>query len=170
MWLRDFLSKDLPQCRTMIYGYNSKLSSYGVDTILDDRRELMEEIKKIRNTKELQQRPLIFIAHSFGGIILAHAIQTMEEDHPAITSLYRATYGMILFAIPHKGLVMDDIQQMLAGDKSHPREQLLQQISSKSDLLIHQLADFKNLIRDRKVVSFYETEQTRRLVLDSESG
>ncbi|KAF3002783.1 hypothetical protein E8E15_001031, partial [Penicillium rubens] len=174
MWLRDFLSKDLPQCRTMIYGYNSKLSSHGVDTILDYGRELMEEIKKIRNTKELQQRPLIFIAHSFGGIIVAHclvrAIQTMEEDHPAITSLHRATYGMVLFAIPHKGLVMDDIQQMLVGDKSHPRERLLQQISSKSDLLIHQLADFKNLIRDRKVVSFYETEQTRQLVLDSESG
>jgi hypothetical protein len=89
----------------------------------------------------------------------------MEEDHPAITSLHRATYGMILFAIPHKGLVMDDIQQMLAGDQSHPREQLLRQISSQSDVLIHQLADFKNLIRDRKVVSFYETEQTRQLVL-----
>ncbi|OQE34388.1 hypothetical protein PENCOP_c018G06557 [Penicillium coprophilum] len=171
MWLRDFLSKDLPQCRTMIYGYNSKLSSHGVDTILDYGRELMEEIKKIRDTNELQQRPLMFIAHSFGGIIVAHclvrAIQTMEEDHPAITSLHRATYGMILFAIPHKGLVLDDIQQMLAGDKSHPRERLLQQISSKSDLLIHQLADFKNLIRDRRVVSFYETEQTRKL--DSES-
>ncbi|KAJ6118319.1 hypothetical protein N7471_013786 [Penicillium samsonianum] len=176
MWLRDFLSKDLPQCRTMIYGYNSKLSSHGVDTILDYGRELMEEIKKIRNMKELQQRPLVFIAHSFGSIIVAHclvrAIQTMEEDHPAITSLHRATYGMILFAIPHKVLVMDDIQQMLAGDKSHPRENLLQQISSKSDVLLHQLADFKNLIRDRKVVSFYETEQTRKLVLirDSESG
>jgi hypothetical protein len=89
----------------------------------------------------------------------------MEGDHPAITSLYPATYGMMLFAIPHKGLVMDDIQQMLAGHKSHLREQLLQQIFSKSDLLIQQLADFKNLIRDRKVVSFYETEQTRRLVL-----
>ncbi|KAJ5751290.1 hypothetical protein N7533_008318 [Penicillium manginii] len=166
MWLRDFLSKDLPQCRTMIYGYNSKLSSHGVDTILDYGRELMEEIKKIRNTKELQQRPLVFIAHSFGGIVMAHclvrAIQAMEGDHPAIVSLYPATYGMILFAIPHKGLVMDDIQQMLAGDGHHPRGQLLQQISSKSDLLIHQLADFKNLIRDRKVVSFYETEQTRR--------
>jgi hypothetical protein len=54
MWLRDFLSKDLPQCRTMIYGYNSKLSSHGVDTILDYGRELMEEIKKIRNTKEVR--------------------------------------------------------------------------------------------------------------------
>jgi hypothetical protein len=72
---------------------------------------------------------------------------------------------MMLFAIPHKGLVMDDIQQMLGGDGRHPRGQLLQQISSQSDLLMHQLADFKNLIRDRKVVSFYETEQTRRLEL-----
>jgi hypothetical protein len=56
MWLRDFLSKDLPQCRTMTYGYNSKLSSHGVDTILDYGRELMEEIKKIRNTKEVMYR------------------------------------------------------------------------------------------------------------------
>src|SRR5882762_919747 len=53
MWLRDFLCKDLPRCRTMIYGYNSKLSSRGVDTILDYGRELMEELKKIRNTKEV---------------------------------------------------------------------------------------------------------------------
>lgn len=37
----------------MIYRYNSKLSSHRVDTILDYRRELIEEIKKIRNTKEV---------------------------------------------------------------------------------------------------------------------
>jgi hypothetical protein len=37
----------------MIYGYNSKLSSHGIDTILDYGRELMAEIKKIRNTKEV---------------------------------------------------------------------------------------------------------------------
>jgi hypothetical protein len=53
MWLRDFLSKDLPQCRTMIYGYNPKVSSYGVETIHDYGQELMEEIKKIRNSKEV---------------------------------------------------------------------------------------------------------------------
>jgi hypothetical protein len=53
MWLRDFLSKDLPCCRTMIYGYNSKLSSHGVDTIIDYGRELAEEPKKVRNTEEV---------------------------------------------------------------------------------------------------------------------
>jgi hypothetical protein len=53
MWLRDFLSEDIPHCRTMIYGYNSKLSTHGIDTIMDYGREFMEEIKKIRNTKEV---------------------------------------------------------------------------------------------------------------------
>jgi hypothetical protein len=70
---------------------------------------------------------------------------------------------MLLFAIPHKGLVVGDIQKMLAGQGNHPRSALLQQIRSKSDLLAYQLVDFKNLIRDRKVVSFYEMEQTRQL-------
>ena len=48
MWLRDFLSKDLPHCRTMTYGYNSKLNSHGIDKIMDYGRGLMEELKKIR--------------------------------------------------------------------------------------------------------------------------
>ncbi|ELR05319.1 hypothetical protein VC83_01566 [Pseudogymnoascus destructans] len=65
MWLRDFLSKDLPCCRTMINGYNSKLSTHGVDTIMDYSRGSIEELKQVRNTKELRKRPLFFIAHSF---------------------------------------------------------------------------------------------------------
>ncbi|OBT40026.1 hypothetical protein VE00_09394 [Pseudogymnoascus sp. WSF 3629] len=173
MWLRDFLCKDMPRCRTMIYGYNSRLSTHTVDTIIDYGRGLMEELKKIRNTEELRKRPLFFIAHCFGGIILAHclvkAVQTDESDHPTIASLYRATYGMLLFGIPHKGLVVDDIQKMLAGQDNHPRSALLEQIKSKSDLLAFQLVDFKNLIRDRKVVSFFEMSQTRQLEFDTES-
>ncbi len=33
--------------------YNSKLSSHGIDTIMDYGRELMEELKKVRNTEEV---------------------------------------------------------------------------------------------------------------------
>jgi hypothetical protein len=70
---------------------------------------------------------------------------------------------MLLFGIPHKGLVVDDIHKMLAGQDNHPRSALLEQIQSKSEVLAYQLADFKNLIRDRKIVSFFETGQTRQL-------
>jgi hypothetical protein len=54
MWLCDFLSKDLPCCRTMIYGYSSKLSTHGVDTIIYYGRGLIDELKKIRNTEEVR--------------------------------------------------------------------------------------------------------------------
>src|ERR1700728_320432 len=54
MWLRDFLSKDMPRCRTMIYGYNAKLSSRGIDTILDYSRGFLEEIKNIRQGIEVR--------------------------------------------------------------------------------------------------------------------
>lgn len=74
---------------------------------------------------------------------------------------------MLLFGVPHKGLIVDDIAKMLAGRDDHPRRALLQEINSKSELLVLQLVDFKNLIRDRMVVSFYETEQTRALELVS---
>jgi hypothetical protein len=87
----------------------------------------------------------------------------MEDDHPTIATLHKATYGMLLFGIPHRGLVVDDIQKMLAGEDGHPRKELLEQIKQKSDLLASQLDDFRNLVRDRKLVSFYEKRQTRQL-------
>ncbi|KFY40005.1 hypothetical protein V495_05647 [Pseudogymnoascus sp. VKM F-4514 (FW-929)] len=153
MWLRDFLCKDMPCCRTMTYGYNSKLSSHGIDTIMDYSRGLAEELKKVRNTEELRKRPLFFIAHSFGGIILAHCLikAVQADDGDYLASLYKATYGMLLFGIPHTGLLIDDMQKMVTGQDKHPRDALLEQIRSKSDLLANQLVDFKNLLRGRKV-------------------
>jgi hypothetical protein len=53
MWLRHFLSKDLPHCRTMIYGYDSKISLHAFNTTMDYARGLIEEIKKIRNSSEV---------------------------------------------------------------------------------------------------------------------
>ena len=51
---------------------------------------------------------------------------------------------------------------MLAGE-DHSRRQLLEEIHRKSNLLVYQLANFKNLVRDLKIISFYETQQTRQL-------
>ena len=56
-----------------------------------------------------------------------------------------------------------DMKKMLGGQQDHPRHILLDEIDQVSNVLMYQLADFKNLIRDRKIVSFFETEQTRQL-------
>ena len=90
------------------------------------------------------------------------AAQANEGDEPIVSSLYYATYGILFFAVPHKGIMIDDMLRML-GQDNHPRADLLAQINRSSDYLISQLADFKDLIRDRKIVTFFETQQTRKL-------
>ena len=53
MWLRDFLSEDLPKCRVMIYGYNSKLSNPGLHTISDFGRDLREDLLRARRSDQV---------------------------------------------------------------------------------------------------------------------
>lgn len=89
---------------------------------------------------------------------------TNEDEDEVVASLYKATYGILFFGTPHKGLVIADIQKMIAEDECHPRAALLKDIDEKSTLLLSQLSDFKNVIRDRKIVSFYEQSQTQWLV------
>jgi hypothetical protein len=90
------------------------------------------------------------------------AAQANEEDEPIVSSLYQATYGILFFAVPHKGMMTEDMLSMLSQD-DHPRADLLAQINRSSQYLLSQLADFKDLIGDRKIVTFYETQQSRKL-------
>ena len=82
------------------------------------------------------------------------AAQSNGDDHPTIASLYSATYGILFFATPQKGLIVADIKKMLVGDSRHPRHTLLEEIDKNSSLLRYQLPAFKSLVRDRKTVSF----------------
>lgn len=53
MWLGEFMREDFPDCRTMIYGYNSKLDSRGTHTILDYAKTFLEELTKARGSQEV---------------------------------------------------------------------------------------------------------------------
>jgi hypothetical protein len=50
----------------------------------------------------------------------------------------------------------------MVGD-DNPRRELVEQLREKSALLQSQIADFRNLSRDYKIISFYEMQQSRRL-------
>jgi hypothetical protein len=107
MWLLDFLLKDLPRCRTMIYGYNSKPQSQGLNTILDYVADFLEQVKRVRCTPEEIQRPLTFIDHIFGRLIAAQTLvkakQADEDENPTISSLYKAIYVMMFLEHLTKG-------------------------------------------------------------------
>ncbi|KAF8537807.1 hypothetical protein BDD12DRAFT_780041 [Trichophaea hybrida] len=89
MWLRHFLSTEFPGFRVMTYGYNSKLGSAGIHTLPDYDAGFLYDLVNVRSTPKVESppsralyvlspfcmqersRPIIFIYHSFGGLIVS---------------------------------------------------------------------------------------------------
>lgn len=70
MWLRDFLPQQIPHARIMSFGYDSVLlfskSTSDVGTFAE---QLLESLLSMRvNVPET--RPIIFVCHSLGGIVV----------------------------------------------------------------------------------------------------
>lgn len=54
MWLRDYFAERFPRCRTLIYGYNSRLENdNGFHEIEDYASGLLEAIAAVRRSYEV---------------------------------------------------------------------------------------------------------------------
>ncbi|KAH9237218.1 hypothetical protein K456DRAFT_1830755, partial [Colletotrichum gloeosporioides 23] len=72
-WLRDFLPTDLPDVRVLCWGYDSNThSTSGVSChyLYDHARELVADLSRKREVTKSRERPIIFVAHSLGGIVV----------------------------------------------------------------------------------------------------
>ncbi|KAI0410480.1 hypothetical protein F5X98DRAFT_98862 [Xylaria grammica] len=82
MWLRDSLPRDIPNTRIFTYGYDTHLEGSTSVANLDDlANEFQSKLKLIRSYQQAStktglgpiaspQRPLIFLGHSLGGILI----------------------------------------------------------------------------------------------------
>ena len=70
-WLRNFLPKQIDNARVMSFGYNSVLQfSKSVADVYNFAEQLLEMFFSKRVTEQEQSRPIMFICHSLGGIVV----------------------------------------------------------------------------------------------------
>jgi hypothetical protein len=69
MWLRDFLPKKTPNARILLFGYNSNAALATSAAGVQDQAEVLFS-RLVRERKSAPNRPLIFICHSLGGLIV----------------------------------------------------------------------------------------------------
>lgn len=69
MWLRDALPSDIPTARTMIYGYESTVvQSENIQDLEDLATSFCNSLLALLDGPTV--RPIIFVAHSLGGLIV----------------------------------------------------------------------------------------------------
>ena len=108
LWLRDFLPADIPNARIMTFGYDSTVAfSKSVAGIEDKALELLNHLSAKRSPAFFgnPSKPIIFICHSLGGIIVKKAL-ILAHDHTSnldYKDISDNTKAIAFLGVPHEG-------------------------------------------------------------------
>lgn len=114
---------------------------------------------------EQPNRPLIFVAHSLGGILIKVALDSSRRSthQPQYLPLYTSTHGIIFLGTPHRGssaaswgLLASNLAK-IAGKGTN--DKVLKGLLLNSELLEHYRRVFLQMLEDGglRIHSFYET-------------
>ncbi|KAH7016248.1 ankyrin repeat-containing protein, partial [Microdochium trichocladiopsis] len=175
VWLRDFLPKDVSNIRVLIYGYDTKLpGSLSKQSIRDLGRTLLEQINAFRGNDGTARRPIIFIGHSLGGLLIKEAlIRARRPSNDVNSDLSKACYGLLFFGVPNLGLRNDQLRTLVQGQPNQALiDDLLVDNDSEPSTFLKTLAEqFSESCKGSyRVVTFFERALSPTLKLDDRDG
>jgi pimeloyl-ACP methyl ester carboxylesterase len=170
LWFRDFLPRDVPNARIMTFGYDATAAfERSTAGILEHARDLLRYLDEARTDVEERNRPILFVVHSLGGLVLKQALVIAAESGlRQYEPIWEATKGVIFFGTPHRGSSLAKYGAQLARVPTalsmKPTPRLLESLRTGS-FVLSQLNDSFSGLMDRRgqqegkeVVSFYETK------------
>ena len=106
IWIRDFLPNDIPFARIMTFGYESTVAfSKSVATLEDKALDLLNRVATKRSAIINEDpRPIVFVCHSFGGIVVKKAL-IMAHDRsadPDFKDVLDNTKAIAFLGVPRK--------------------------------------------------------------------
>ncbi|RMZ86858.1 hypothetical protein DV736_g5913, partial [Chaetothyriales sp. CBS 134916] len=112
-WPVDLLPRTLEEqrCRVLTYGYDANVTAFtdgtSKDKIHNHAEHLVSRLVANRNLKRALERPIIFICHSLGGLVVKRALiysrAARHQNLERLRSVYVATYGILFLGTPHTG-------------------------------------------------------------------
>ncbi|KFZ08657.1 hypothetical protein V501_05861 [Pseudogymnoascus sp. VKM F-4519 (FW-2642)] len=164
MWLCDSLPRGLLGAQIMIYGYDTQLhgsaSFQDIESLASSFRASIAAQRAPGSTNsQMKTVPLIFIAHSLGGLIVKEAMIQMKNDKKH-HDLLESIYGGLFFGVPSQGMKVASLVPMVAGQ---PNQALLHTLGKESHFLRNQSRDFPKAFdrKDSEIFCYYETEMSR---------
>lgn len=166
-WLKDFLPQDVPNARVMTFGYNTD-AAFGNTTaeIIDYAKSLLSSLIDKREQVDELRRPLIFIGHSLGGIVIKQSLfqATIEQRYNSISE---STVGIVFLGTPHRGsenVAYGKVLETLAtAVRKKPSPRLINALQVNSEALMRLTTDFRLQVPKYQVYSFYEMKPMKTL-------
>lgn len=107
-WIRDFLPQAVPSARVIAYGYDADPAHIGPFNTASAEGITNHAINLIKHAEgkreECAKRPIIFIAHSMGGLLVKEALRLSKgKPRPHERNIFQYTKGVVFMGTPHKG-------------------------------------------------------------------
>jgi len=167
MWIRDAVPQALPEIRTIVYGYDSKLPKSNSFQSISDLAHSFVWSLRAGGWDLPTSKPLLFLAHSLGGIVLKEAIvQLADSGDRGLSAFLDRIPGAIMFGVPNLGM---EQSHLLAVVEGQPNESLVDDLSREGGgYYVRQLnARFKGLsfMEKARILWAYETEESPTVVV-----
>ena len=99
------------KARILVYGYDADVVSFtdgaSRDRIHNHAEHLIAELAANRRIRKATERPIVFVAHSLGGLVVKRALIYSSEIRGNYTehlrSIWVSTYGILFLGTPHTG-------------------------------------------------------------------
>lgn len=111
------LAKDINTARIMTFGYDASVvklkGMVGDNNIRNHGKNLATDVSDQR--RDCRNRPIIFIAHSLGGLVCEQALLYCIEKGKLLEKVFWATRGIIFMGTPHAGADLAALAHSLAS-------------------------------------------------------
>ncbi|KAK3322970.1 hypothetical protein B0H66DRAFT_217876 [Apodospora peruviana] len=100
-WPAD-LAKTLPTARIMVFGYMADISSGSSNSlgVYQHAESLLLHLRNNRVDSWQEKRPIVFLGHSLGGVVIKQALVISQSTDPHI---FKSTKLIVFFGTPHRG-------------------------------------------------------------------
>jgi pimeloyl-ACP methyl ester carboxylesterase len=168
VWLAE--DPDLSSFRIFSFGYNSNFKGAGTNlNTIDFAKDLLFSMltfsgalgQRVENRTAIGSKPIIFVAHSMGGLVVKKAYVLGKHDK-IYAELVASVHGIIFLATPHRGAqyakMLNNI--LSTAPLGAPPKAYISELDSSSSSLQDINEQFRICCESLMLTSFFETQKT----------
>ncbi|KNG89609.1 sesB-related regulatory protein [Aspergillus nomiae NRRL 13137] len=168
-WPKTLLPAKLPTARILTFGYDAYVADWrGVvsqSVIANHAWNLLASLSTYRDNDATNERPIIFVCHSLGGLVCEDALFTSKQrPEPHLHGIIQSTRGIIFLGTPHHGAGLArwaEIVSRSIGLVKQTNPDIVNVLKRDSEVLARIQEGFHTMVRSVepppiKVTCFYE--------------